>query len=122
MILTPQAGNALGRYVTITGKLENAGHRWPVVLVQPILAGEPWYVQPEVVTVNADGTFSARIYVGNASTPPGTSFRIEVILADNHHQAHHHFLEGSTLKELPKGLVAAPVVVVTHAGAPVIRA
>ncbi len=123
VILTPTSGDAVGRYVTITGKLENAGHRWPVVLVQPIIAGEPWYVQPAVVTVNADGTFSAQIYVGNAATPAGTSFRIKVILATNQKDATHHVAEGTTLKHLPKDLTAAPVVTVTHAAPPpVIRA
>lgn len=118
VITSPTAGAAVERYVTITGQLENAGHRWPVVLVQPVLAGEPWYVQPQVLTVNADGTFTDQIYVGNASTPAGMSFRIEVILAANKHEATHRFAEGTTLKHLPKDLTASPVVVVTHASPP----
>ena len=117
-LTTPTAGAAVGQTVTITGQLENAGHRWPVVVVQEVGAGNPWVVQPEVVTVNADGTFSAQISIGDASTPPGTSFKIEVFLASNKHEATHRFAPGTTLHHLPRDLTTSPAVVVTTVTAP----
>jgi hypothetical protein len=115
-ILTPTAGSQVGRYVTLTGQLQGHHGGWPVVLVQPILAGEPWYVQPQVLTVNPDGTFTDSIYVGNASTPAHTRFRLEVILASNQAQAQTLYAEGTTLRKLPPGVPHAQVVIVSRAG------
>lgn len=115
-ILTPNAGSTVSHFLTVTGQVTGKGHGWPVVLVQPELPGEPWYVQPAVTKLNPDGTFSTQVYIGNTTTPPGTQFRIVVILAKSHAQAQHSFPEGKMLKALPAGLPESQVVQVSLAG------
>jgi len=113
VIETPATGDVVGRYTTVTGKIGPYTHGWPVVLVQPILAGEPWYVQPEVLKINCNGSFSTPVYIGNATTPPGTGFRIVVILVQSQAQALQLYPEGMTLTSLPTGLPTSPIVQVT---------
>jgi hypothetical protein len=115
-ILSPSPDAVAGRISTLSGQITGNGHGWPVVLVQPVLAGEPWYVQPEVTAVQSNGTFSTPVYIGSATTPPHTQFRIVVILAHNHKQAHAQFPEGKMLKSLPAGLPASQTVFVFRAG------
>ena len=75
-ILSPAAGGYVDRYATLTGHVDATQVGAPLVLIQPVIDGEPWYVRPQVLDVDADGNFSTPVSFGNGSTPDGTQFRV----------------------------------------------
>src|SRR5262249_15630085 len=118
IIVSPTNSSQSPRFAQLTGRISNGHGSWPVVLIHPQMKGEPWYVQPQVVTVQKDGTFTTPIYVGNAKTPPGTRFDIVVVLAKNKQDAAKLFPVETMLKSLPSNLPASPTVVVSRGTAP----
>jgi hypothetical protein len=86
-----------------------AGKQWPVVLVKPLVAGQPYYVLQPVANVN-NGAFFTTVYLGDELTPPKTRFLFEVLLAKDKPSA-EAFTPGSQFQKLPDLPQSAPVIV-----------
>src|SRR5262249_10783756 len=95
---SPLPGDVLPQYVSLYGHMADPQNGWPVVLVKADIDGEPWYVMPAVLTVNADGSFFTSIYIGNWATEALTGFKIEVVLAPSQDQAYQLFPEGMAMQ------------------------
>jgi hypothetical protein len=111
-ILTPTKGSLVPRFGQLTGQVFTRDGSWPVVLIHPLLRGEPWYVQPEVRAVQSNGTFADPIYVGNDATPVGTQFALEIVMAPSQQAAYSLFPVGKMLHSLPAGLPVSKIVTV----------
>lgn len=112
-ILAPRDGARVEPVEDLDGRVRTAGN-WPVVVVRPLhVADSPWYVQPEVMTIN-EHTFTSRVYLGDDATTPGTRFELTVLLAKDRAAA-RQYKEGQTLAELPQALVRSKTVTVHRA-------
>jgi hypothetical protein len=100
-ILSPKEGARVGQFEEIEGR-RDAKEGWPVVLVQPLAPGQPWWVQAAVEEVT-DGKFTANVQIGDDKTKPGTKFRLVVVLAKDR-EAAQKFEAGMTRNSLPAGL------------------
>src|SRR5262245_48865446 len=79
VIASPKGDAKVGQFEEVEGKL-NVQEGWPVVLVQPLVGGQPWYVQGAVDEV-ASGKFTSKVQFGNEKTKAGTKFRIVIVVA-----------------------------------------
>jgi hypothetical protein len=101
VILSPKANAKVGQFEEVEGQL-NVKEGWPVVLVQPLIGGQPWYVQGEVDEI-AEGKFTSKVQCGNEKTKSGTKFRIVIVVAKDKAAA-QKFAAGDTRNALPAGL------------------
>jgi hypothetical protein len=111
-VLAPKEGMLLeGIDHVCKGRLNGAanGKLWPVVLIRPLVAGQPYYVQQPVGAVT-NGTFFAPVNVGDDQTPPGTKFVFVVVLAKDR-QAAQTFEPNSQFQTLPDLPQSDPVIV-----------
>lgn len=111
VIVSPKEGAKVERFGEVEGKLHTK-KGWPVVLVQPLVGDEPWWVQPPVKEVE-DGAFTVAAYFGNDETTPGTKFRVVIVVAKNKAEA-HKLKAGMTLMELPALPRSEPVTAVRN--------
>ncbi len=84
-ILAPKNGTKVGQFEEIEGKL-NVKDGWPTVLVQPLVAGQPWYVQGFVEEVE-QGKFKAKAQFGDENTKAGIEFKVVIIVSKNKPEA-----------------------------------
>ena len=111
-ILKPVEGAAVTRFQEVRGRMV-ATQGWPVVAVRPLLAGEPYWIQPPVQRLADDGTFTSNVFAGNATTPDGTRFHIVVLVAPSRAEAQRRFPRGLNLRTLPADVPkSAPITVV----------
>ena len=111
-VLAPKEGMLLeGIDHVCRGRLNGTanGKLWPVVLIRPLVAGQPYYVQQPVGAVT-NGTFFAPVNVGDDNTPPGTKFVFVVVLAKDR-QAAQAFEPDSKFQTLPDLPQSDPVIV-----------
>lgn len=107
-ISSPRDGEAVEQHSEIDGQISII-EGYPVVFVKP--SGNSWWVQdPATVT---DGAFSARLNVGNETTPAGTKFHIVVTVARSKSEA-LKFQPGMELPALPPGLIRSNPITVTR--------
>ena len=112
----------------VTGSMTVEGQvpvgTWPVVLVRPLrvalgdgapLDSWPYWVQPAVSEVDADGRFTlASVYFGEGPeeiTPPGTPFQF-LVLALPSQDATLSYSEGLKLEDLPAFPHSDPITVI----------
>src|SRR4051794_24066333 len=69
VVVSPKSQAVVSEVDEVEGRL--AGPGWPVLLVRATSADSPWWVQPPVSEV-VDGKFTARVHVGDATTPART--------------------------------------------------
>ncbi|MDA0587716.1 MAG: hypothetical protein O3C17_06870 [Planctomycetota bacterium] len=81
----------------LTGKLGQQGY--PVLLVKPDLPDAQWWVQ-EHATVEADGRFQVQARFGNEETPPGTQFKVVVLVLQNREEL-QLWEPGDVIEKLP---------------------
>lgn len=110
-ILSPEEGAIVAADEQVQGRLHTRG--FPVVLVRPLVGHEPWYVQPEV-TLAKQRRFSGQVFFGNDTTPPGTQFRVAVLVARSRKQAARRFKLGATFDALPPEIPRSPFVTVVR--------
>jgi hypothetical protein len=67
--------------VVLRAPLNNAEHGQPVVLVKPLFAGQPWYVQHTITSTTAN-TFESVVHFGDRHTIQGTHFLLAIALVD----------------------------------------
>lgn len=92
--------------VTIRGKI--APGLTPFVAVAPILAGGKIWVQPKVLAIRSDGTFTSVAYLGGDTAGAGEQFTIFVF----GHKDRNRFAEADVLEELPRDcIISEPVTV-----------
>jgi len=99
-IVAPKEGAAVDEVEEYKGQLTRGG--WPVVVVRPLIEGEPWYVQSAVGEVAA-GQFSGRAHFGASDTPQGAKFVLVVLVAEDK-KAAAKFKAGTALNGLPADL------------------
>jgi serine/threonine protein kinase len=107
-IETPKHGTMVGPREQLICRLESGG--WPVVFVQSMVAGQPWWCQPPVARLG-DGRFTVHVAFGEESTPSGTRFRIAAVVAPTQQEA-QKFQTGTQMSDLPAGLPRSDEVVV----------
>jgi hypothetical protein len=100
-ILSPKEGSKVSQYEEIDGRLDPK-KGWPVLLVQPLAPGQPWWIQATVEDVT-DGKFTAKAQFGDDKTKGGAKFRVVVVLAKDKAAA-EKFEAGTTKNSLPPGL------------------
>jgi serine/threonine-protein kinase len=110
VIETPKEGANVGMREDLTGRIESEG--WPVIFVQALIPGQPWWCQAPVARVDG-GRFSTQVVFGDEFTPSGTRFRIAGLVARTREEA-LKFEIGSKEQALPEGLPRSAEVVVTH--------
>lgn len=115
-ILTPKDRANVARLEDFQGRLTKKGRGWPVVLVRPLIDEEPWYVQPEVSMASGGGLFTTRLFLGDTRTPPGTQFRILILVAPSREEAQRKFKRGAAMRNLPPGLKTSEPVTVFRNG------
>jgi len=109
VIVSPKEGAKVSSSEEVEGKLNIEG--WPVILVQPLVEGEPWWIQGSVEELD-EGKFTTTAQFGNTETKAGTKFKIIIVVAKNQ-EAAKKFEKGKTRTALPAGLPrSAPVTVV----------
>lgn len=114
-ILSPVEGANVDRVEQIRARLAAKG--WPLVLVQPVVEGEPWYAAHPVLEIGDDGQFVARAHFGGPRTPAGTKFHVIVVVLSDKRQA-EGFPPGKRLREIPAAWPrSAPATVVRRAPA-----
>jgi serine/threonine-protein kinase len=110
VIESPQAGATVDMREELTGRMESEG--WPVIFVQALIPGQPWWCQAPVTHVDA-GRFSTEVVFGDELTPSGTRFRVAGIVAPTREEA-AKFAIGTKVQALPEGFPRSAEVVVTH--------
>jgi hypothetical protein len=110
-VLSPQANAQVSGQETLEGKITAAG-LWPVVFIQPLMSGQPWWVQAPVEEV-VEGHFTADVRIGDKTTKAGTKFRIAVVLAKSREEA-LKFQAGDTRLALPANLPHSEFVIVVR--------
>jgi hypothetical protein len=110
VVLSPKEGAKVSQTEELEGKLNTEG--WPVVLVKPLVADEPWWVQSPVDELNK-GKFTTELRFGNEQTKPGTKFRVVIVVAKSKEEA-FKFERGMTRAALPAGLPRSVPVTVSH--------
>jgi hypothetical protein len=111
-IVSPQNGARVAQIEQVDGRLDTAKTRegWPVVLVRVDNLNE-WWVQP--VDEIQNGQFSSSTNFGNATPPPpGTKFRIVVVVAKSKSEAKRRFPAGARIGALPPDLPKSAYVTV----------
>jgi hypothetical protein len=92
--------------VTVQGKTPTG--YWPFLAVAPLAAAPRIWIQPPIVIVREDGTFSGTVYLGTTRNGGGEQFQL-LILA---HPDRTRFKEGEILTQIPDGVkIGDPVVV-----------
>lgn len=99
VILSPKKEAKVEQFADIEGQVKGG---WPVVLVQPLVSGQPWYIQGQVEEL-ANGNFTAKAQFGEDKLPKDTKFRVVIILAKDKAAA-HKYEPGATRNSLPAGL------------------
>lgn len=80
--------------------------RKPFFVVAPIKAAPMMWVQPLIVGINADGTFSGLVHLGESNNGARQYFKIFVLACD----AEDRFFDGQEISEFPGDCEAsAPV-------------
>ena len=110
VIESPQPGATVGMREELTGRMEAEG--WPVIFVQALIPGQPWWCQAAVANVDG-GRFTTQVVFGDEFTPSGTKFRIAGVVARTREEA-LKFQIGYKVQALPEGLPRSAEVVVTH--------
>jgi hypothetical protein len=110
VIEIPKEGATVGMRGDLTARIESEG--WPVMFVQALIPGQPWWCQAPVVNVDG-GRFTTQVVFGDEFTPSGTRFRIAGILARTREEA-LKFEIGSKVQALPEGFPRSSEVVVKH--------
>jgi eukaryotic-like serine/threonine-protein kinase len=110
VIENPTQGATVGMREELTGRMEGAG--WPVIFVQAIIPGQPWWCQAAVENVDG-GRFTVEVVFGDERTPSGTKYRIAGVVARTREEA-LKFQIGNKVQALPEGLQRSAEVVVTH--------
>jgi hypothetical protein len=88
------------------------GEGWPVIFVQALISGQPWWCQASVANIDG-GRFTTEVVFGDELTPSGTKFRIAGLVTRTREEA-LKFQIGSKVQALPEGLPRSAEVVVTH--------
>jgi hypothetical protein len=94
----------------LTGRVEAEG--WPVIFVQAMIPGQPWWCQAPVAKVE-NGRFTTPVVFGDEFTPSGTKYRIAGLLARSREEASRYQI-GAKEQTLPQDLPRSPDVIVTH--------
>jgi hypothetical protein len=110
VIESPKQGATIGMREELTGRMEAEG--WPVIFVQALIPGQPWWCQAPVVNIDG-GRFTTQVVFGDEFTPSGTKFRIAGLVAFTREEA-LKFQIGYKVQALPEGLPRSAEVVVTH--------
>jgi hypothetical protein len=110
VVLSPKAGTKVGQFEQIEGKVTGKG--WPVVLVKPLVGGQPWYVQASVEDVS-DGKFTIDAQFGDERTEKGTKFRVIILVTKSRKEA-ANFKPGAKKNAPPAGLPKSEQVDVTR--------
>jgi eukaryotic-like serine/threonine-protein kinase len=114
-LLSPVENSVVSVVEQVKGCVAGEGD-WPVLLVRPLVPGEPWWIQPAVQEV-VDGTFTGRIHIGDARTPKGTQFQI-VVFAAQGKEAAAKYQDGTTAKAIPPDLKASKSIIVYRDAGP----
>jgi hypothetical protein len=94
----------------LTGRMEAEG--WPVIFVQAIIPGQPWWCQASVANIDG-GKFTTQVVFGDEFTPSRTKFRIAGLIARTREEA-LKFQIGDKVQALPEGVPRSAEVIVTH--------
>jgi hypothetical protein len=108
-ILEPGEGAEVSQTDPVTGKVRIDG--WPVVCVRALNEGESWWVQPAVGQLDDERRFSIRCHFGQQGSPPGTKFRVVILVAPTRQEA-ERFRAGQQFTSLPVGLPKSMAVTV----------
>lgn len=92
-------------------RVGDTGH-WPVVVVQSLAAGQSPWVQDHVPEIDEGGGFRTRAKFGDASTPAGTQFVVQIFLAPSKAEA-ERISVGRQSKPMPSSWMKSRPLTVT---------
>jgi hypothetical protein len=81
---------------------------WPFLAVAPVLAAPKIWVQPPIVAVKRDGTFSGMVYLGTEKVGAGEKYNLLVFACQNQQR----FKEGEVLTRVPDDCASSDPVTV----------
>jgi serine/threonine-protein kinase len=110
VIESPRDGATVNMREELTVRVEADG--WPVIFVQAMIPGQPWWCQAAVTKVE-NGRFTTEVVFGDERTKSGTKYRIVGLLARSSEEA-SRFELGAQEQALPQELPRSAEVVVTH--------
>src|SRR5205823_670690 len=75
----PKNGDNVSMDEQLKGRISAKG--WPVVLVQSLVPGQPWWIQRPVETVEKNGEFTVLVTFGEPDTQSETRYRVVILVA-----------------------------------------
>lgn len=100
ILLQPEQNQEVKQIQEVVGKI--APDSQAILLVRSSDPNEPWWVQPPI-EMGAEGRFTTNARFGNDQTPPGSRFKLMVIMPKDAQQA-EAYQPGDAIKALPPGI------------------